>query len=734
MSSDAFDPELATHPTRMLDCDTLVDLLHVTNLPEVVAGYRAAMQDGARFPPVSVVRLFGVWFVADGHKRFTAYRGLGRRQILVEVWPLRRWLRDQAGQAQNTLRRWRAVLAGQPGSPTIGTALFSELAHLRRILASLARSRPAAAETPQLSARSTSTRLFGAALRHRRAAALTVLGFLTLSITQLGLTWVAKLWIDGPLRQGAPTTSPLLTLTVLLVSVLSVAVFVAHYGLGSLHTSAIRDLRDELQARLLRLEVRSVESRPSGDLVARLLQDADAAGRFTGEILRRGLGDLLVLLGALVMLLVIDRRLFGLIALIAPLAIAAHALLANTIRRRSLAAQERLGRLAARFHEQIQGQRTIRGYRAEKTEQTRFGLDNESYARSQLGVERWTALTLASIWLVTGMALLGIGLYAGEALQSGRLAPGDFLVFCLFGAQMVEPIRRLGELSTLVQRSLAAGQRIFDVLDSGDSERTGGRPLPQIACATLRFEDVGFSYTNGSPVLNGLSFAVDLGATVAVVAASGEGKSTIAALLVRFIEPQRGVIRLDGYDISELPLADLRHWVKVVPQEPFLFSGSILDNLTYGTSHASAAAIDEAVQRAGLASWLRSLPNGLQASLDEAGRNLSGGQKQRIALARAIVARPAVLVLDEATSALDSETEENIMAGLADWLAQRTVLVMAHRLSTVLRVPRVLVLQSGRIVEEGLPRELLQTSSHFRRIFREQLDTTAVTQRRTAPQ
>ncbi len=569
--------------------------------------------------------------------------------------------------------------------------------------------------------RRVAARLAGATFRHRRRASLAAAGFLSLSVTQLSLTWLVKLWIDGPLRSPAAAGRPwLLPVTIALICLLAAAVFVAHYGLGSLNTFVIRDLRRDLQGRLLQLEVGAAQSRETGDLVARLLQDADVAGRFGGELLRRGLGDALVLLGALAMLLVINRQLFGLIAVVASLGVIGHSLVAAAIRSRSLSAQERLGGLSARFAEQLGGYTTIKGSRTETAEQDRFRARNEAYAATLLRVERWSGFALASIWLVTGFALLGLGFYASRALGSGRLAAGDFLVFCLFGAQIVEPVRRLGELGTLAQRGLAAGERLFEVLDDSRLERVAGAPLPRPVRGEVRFECVRFAYPAGNTVLDGASFEVAARETVAIVSPSGGGKSTIAALLVRFRDAEAGAISLDGHDLGSLRLADVRSAVRVVPQEAFVFAGTLLENVIYGSAGAVPSDVEEAVYRAGLDTWVRSLAGGLRASLAEGGRNLSGGQKQRIALARAIVASPPVLVLDEATSAVDGDTEEQIMARMADWLRQRTVILMSHRLSTVLRVPRALVLEGGRITEEGAPAGLLQRPSRFARIFSDQ--------------
>ena len=222
-------------------------------------------------------------------------------------------------------------------------------------------------------------------------------------------------------------------------------------------------------------------------------------------------------------------------------------------------------------------------------------------------------------------------------------------------------------------------------------------------------------------MLDDLTLRVAPHETAALVAASGGGKSTLAGLLVRFTDPQRGAILLDGVDIRALRLADLRHAVCVVEQDPFIFSGPLIENIRYGSPHASRTTIDAAVARAGLEALVSTLPGGLHASLQEAGGDLSGGQKQRIALARAIVRDPAVLVLDEATSALDSDTEGQIFAGLDQWLRRRTVLVMAHRLATISRFERVIVLQGGRVVGDGSVAELLRSCAAFGELFAEQL-------------
>lgn len=237
----------------------------------------------------------------------------------------------------------------------------------------------------------------------------------------------------------------------------------------------------------------------------------------------------------------------------------------------------------------------------------------------------------------------------------------------------------------------------------------------------LRFEDVRFRYRADEPVLAGVTLSIAPMETVGLVAASGGGKSTIANLLMRFFDPDQGRILLDGVDLRALRLADLRRAVGVVEQDPFIFSGALIDNIRYGSWHTSTAAITAAVSLAGLEPLVSSLPGGLHAVLREGGRDLSGGQKQRIALARAVVRDPAVLVLDEATSALDSDSERQIFVQLQDWLRRRTVLVMAHRLATIRRFERVIVLEGGRVVGDGSVSRLLSGCPAFERLFAEQI-------------
>ena len=552
--------------------------------------------------------------------------------------------------------------------------------------------------------------------------AVAVVSLVALSGAQLYLTWLVKRWADGPLAGAAADVVPLLAAGVSVTAVMVLAVFVSRYVLNDVNQRLVERLRGQALATLLALPLPAAQQTHSGELVSRLMNDAGLLAGFVRDVLKRLVGEGLVIVGALAMAFYLQWRLALLVALIVPLVGIVLGPLGGAIRRRGTRAQAEIGDLSAILHEQLRGLSTIKGFAAEAYERKRFAERNRGYRRAILRGEWWASLLVTVVWIITGVALWGVLWVGTGAVIAGTLTAGGLLAFSLYMVQTLEPMRRLSDVHGLLQRALAAAARVYEIIDAAPLEARDGVALPAPR-GTLVLTGVYFRYRPAEPVLRDVSLALTAGEAVALVAASGGGKSTLARLLPRLIEPDAGRIQLDGIDLPAIALPALRRAVCIVEQEPFLFSGPLRDNLRYGCWEAPAARLDAAVAMAGLEALVRELPAGLDTDMAEAGRTLSVGQKQRIALARAIVRDPAVLVLDEATSALDSDTEGQVFARLEPWLRRRTTLVIAHRLSTISRFDRVVVLDGGRVVADGPLPVILGQCAAFRRLFAEQLVT-----------
>lgn len=566
------------------------------------------------------------------------------------------------------------------------------------------------------------TRLARICFRQTGSLAIASVSLIAVAVAQLSVTWLFKDWVETMNeRHEASIDFGLLFSAVALVTLLGGAVYSSRYFLAVANQALLHELRATLQRSVLRAGPAAVRRYLSGDIQARLVGDIEVASRFAEEMLRRVVGDGAVLVGAIIMLLVIDWRLAGSLVLLAPVAAALLSRLGLQVRRRSATAAAEMGQLNALLGEQIAGLETIKSYRAEPTEIGRFQRRNDRYRRSALSVDAASASVLALLWAGTGVAVISFITYGSFRIVRGELTTGTLFVFCLYGAQLFEPIRRLGELHSWTQRLIASGERVFGFIDSLVEERTGGTPLPESTAGRIELSDVWFSYTPDQPVLCGITTTIAAGERVAIVGPTGAGKSTLARLLVGFEQPERGSIRIDGVDLSVVSLASLRRSLRYVEQEPFLFAGTIAENLAFGDASIGRDRMKAALEVACLDAWIAELPRGLDTDLSELGNNISGGQKQRLALARAILTEPAILVLDEASSALDGATDELVFQRLDAWLGVRTCLVVSHRLSTILRMPRVIVLGGGCVVEDGSPHTLRAGDTTFARLLGDQL-------------
>ena len=477
-------------------------------------------------------------------------------------------------------------------------------------------------------------------------------------------------------------------------------------------------VRDGLLTQALRLDARFHDRFGAGELMSRSATDAELVARVL-DASGHTVGYVVTVLGVSVVLLFMDWSLALLI--LAPLPILSYGFWRYSRRYldRTTALQEELGHASALVEETVTGIRVVKGLGAGDALSARFRRTSDRVLNRALDLAAVDAVFLPALELLPMLDLLLVLWVGGNAVLDGTLSLGDFVAFNAYVAQLVWPLRVLGQRISTVQNAVAASARIVEVMD--ERAEVVERPDPVrravSASADVRFEDVRFGYVGSTPVLDGLSLHIEPGASVALVGRTGAGKSTIAALLARFYDVEAGAIELDGVDVRDLAVSDLRRAVAIVADDTFLFSDTVHANIAYGNPGASEDDIEQAARVSGAEDFIRELPDGYETILGERGFSLSGGQRQRLAIARAVLADPAVLVLDDATSSVDATKEHEIRSALREVMHGRTTIVIAHRPATIALAQRVVLLEGGRIVEEGTHDRLRRSSARYRALL-----------------
>ena len=520
----------------------------------------------------------------------------------------------------------------------------------------------------------------------------------------------------GDLASSARTV--LLALLVFLVQKL------AQFGQDSLLADpALRvsqGLRQQLFARLQQLRFSALDKLSAGDLTYRLTEDADRVGEVIYKTIHDTLPSALQLLAVLATMLWLDWPLALATLLLAPLI----ALLVSGFGARVMAAAERSQRqvseLAGLLAEAIAGLPLVRAYAAEPWLQQRFNQEVEQHRSARYRTLRLLALQHPVVGFLEALGILTVLLIGAWRIQSGQLDGQGLSSYVAALLMLIDPIAHLTTNFNEFQQGQASLQRLLaiEVEPVEDPDRSDARALGAVR-GQLQLQGVSFGYDGRTTVLHDLNLAVEPGQVLALVGPSGAGKSTLFSLLLRFNIPQRGQVLLDGHDLADLRAGELRRRVALVPQQSPVFSGTIAEAIRFGRP-ASAEELRTAARLANADGFIEALADGYESRLEERGRNLSGGQLQRLAIARAVLGDPALLLLDEATSALDAEAEEAVQRGLEQAMAGRTVLVIAHRLATVQRADRIVVLENGRIVEQGSHNQLLASGGRYRDLCRRQ--------------
>jgi len=535
---------------------------------------------------------------------------------------------------------------------------------------------------------------------------------------------IALIWLTGAVIDKALATHDHQMLWILVVAVLAVGVVRAVLMAGRRLISGRQalavemDMRQGLYAHLVRLSFGFYDRHQTGQLMSRATVDLQGVRFFLGYGLIFFFQNAITVLSVTVVLLVFEWKLALIALAITPVLVVVAYRYSHVTHPTLRDVQQKLADVATVAEENIVGVHVVKSFAQEPQESAKFHARSEAVFEQTVRANRQRALYVPFISWIPLLAQGAVLLVGARMVTSGELSVGGFVAFNLYLGMLVVPLRSLGMWIGQAQRATASGERIFQVMDEPEeiAERPGAVELPP-GGGDLRFEDVHFEYLDERPVLDGVTLDVPAGRTIALIGQTGSGKTTLTALVPRFYDATAGRVLVDGVDVRDVKLTSLRHAIGIIPQDPFLFSASVRENITFGAPGLDDAEVERIARLAQAHEFVERLPDGYETIIGERGITLSGGQRQRLAIARALAVDPRILILDDATAAVDATTEARIRVGLREAMRNRTTLIIAHRLSTIALADEIVVLDEGRIAARGTHDELLDTSSVYHDIY-----------------